>query len=576
MTDILITMNPSGTFSFDGDCGRVEEYCAKRLKIKLNTTFMTSPINYFTLSFEPYSLSRKIITENIYVGSDKTDGIYYSNGYIYCPIYDYIAVSPNVMVQVDGYETDPEGNVLSIIKSGIFTLEFGESLTGEGIMVETTRPDVKFEESVKNIVNNTLSNYIFDGENLKRLSVAGNKIKVLTITTSHLQDYSVTSTKIANNAVVTDNISDYGVTTPKIADGAVTEKKLADNSVTTSKVADKNITSTKIADGAVTGSKLAYYSVGDSKLRPNAVITSKIADGSVTPAKLDRTYITHHQSLAGYATQEWISKQNYVTDISMKADRSELPTKLSQLTNDMAVSYNSQKLTDKQKAIALQNIGAIKAESGKGLSSNDFTDEDKEKLNMALTEHQDISMKADRSELPSKLSELENDLDLPTNLSDFENDTAVSFSSVQTLTDGQKNIALENIGAVKAEADKTLSSNDFTDEDKEKLSNALTEHQDISMKADKSELSEVSFSGEYGDLKNLPDLEEIKNRFTEEMKAHYDASYEHSLKEHAPADAEENVIETIIFNGNETEVYEKQVALTTLEHTVYEPVFVEV
>lgn len=563
MTDILITMNASGTFSFDGDCGRVEEYCAKRLKIKLNSAFMTSAIKYFTLSFEPYSLSRKIITENIYVNSSDTDGIYYSNGYIYCPIYDYIAVSPNVMVQVDGYETDSQGNVKSIIKSGIFTLEFGESLTGEGVMVETVRPDVKFAENVQNIVNDTMSDYVLDGANLKKFSVTGNKIQVLTISTSHLQDYSVTSIKIANNAVISDTIKENAVTTPKLADSAVTTEKISSEAVTTEKISDKSVTSPKIADGAITNVKIANYSVGENKIRPNSITTTKIADGVVTPAKLDRTYITHHQSLAGYATQDWIEKQNYVTDISMKADRSELPKKLSELTNDVAVAYVSQKLTDKQKDTALNNIEAVKREEGKGLSSNDFTDEEKEKLSRALTEHQDISMKADRSEVPKKFSELENDM-------------AVSFSAVQTLTDEQKNIALVNIGAVKAEVGKILSSNDFTDEDKEKLAKALTEHQDISMKADKDEMSAVAFSGEYGDLKNLPDLDEIRNIFTDEMKTRYDSAYEHSLKEHAPENAEENIIEKIILNGYETEVKEKQITINTLEHTVYEPVFMEV
>ena len=560
MTDILITMNSSGSFTFNGDCGRIEEYCAKRLKIKINNDFMTLPIQYYTLSFEPYSLSRKIITENIYVNSSKSEGIYYSSGYIYCPIYDYIAVAPSVMVQIDGYETDSYGNVKSIIKSGIFTLEFGESLTGEGVMVETERPDVRFAENVQNIVNDTMSNYVLNGENLKKFSVSGNKIQVLTISTSHLQDSSVTTTKIADNAVKTEILADKCITTEKIADSAITESLIATDAVTTEKIAGKNVTTAKLADASVTNAKISAYSVSDTKIRPNAVTTAKIADGSVTPAKLDRTYITHHQSLADYATQEWIAKQNYITDISMKADRSELPQKLSQLTNDMAVSYVSQKLTDKQKDIALNNIGAVKSESGKGLSSNDFTDAEKEKLSAALTEHQDISMKADRSELPAKLS-------------DLENNSVVSFSSEQNLTDEQKNTALENIGAVKSEEGKILSSNDFTDAEKEKLSTALTEHQDISMKADTESLSEVAFTGNYDDLKNLPDLENI---FTDSMKACYDTAYEHSQENHAPINAEENIIEKIILNGAEAEVNEKEVVINTLECTVYEPVFMEV
>ena len=67
MTDLLITMNTSGAFTLPSGAGRIEEYCAKRLKIKLNTDFLSSAIKYYTLSFEPYSLSRKIITENMVI-----------------------------------------------------------------------------------------------------------------------------------------------------------------------------------------------------------------------------------------------------------------------------------------------------------------------------------------------------------------------------------------------------------------------------------------------------------------------------------------------------------------------------
>jgi len=70
---------------------------------------------------------------------------------------------------------------------------------------------------------------------------------------------------------------------------------------------------------------------------------------------------------------------------------------------------------------------------GKGLSTNDFTTELKQRLQLAITEHQDISGKVDKEE------------------------------------------------------GKRLTTNDFTDVYKNKLINALTEHQDISGKVDKIE-----------------------------------------------------------------------------------------
>ena len=637
MTDISFIMDSSGSFGQNAEVGRIEEHRAKRLKIRLAGDFVRNTVKYYTLSFEPYSLSRKIITENIYVQATSLGDMFFAEGYIYCPIYDYIASSPSVRVQVDAYETDDLGNVTTILKSGIFTLEFGESLTGEGVMLETTRPDVKFYENVQKIVDEVLDTHEFDGARLKRYSVGSNKIVLGSILTPHLADRSVTSEKIGKDEVVEYNLADESVTSVKIKNASVTGEKLADKAVTTDKIADKNVTNAKIADAAVTNTKLSSYCVNEAKLRPNSVSTSKIVDGAVTPAKLDRTYITHHQSLEGYATQDWVNKKNFVTDISMKADKDELPVRLSELENDIAVSFVSQKLTDSQKNTALSNIGAVKAENGKTLSSNDFTDEDKAKLESAITEHQDISMKADKEDLPEKLSELENDMavafteqeltdeqkntalknigavkaeegktlssndftdedkarlesaitehqdismkadkeDLPEKLSELENDMAVAFTE-QELTDEQKNTVLKNIGAVKAEEGKTLSANDFTDEDKARLESAITEHQDISMKADKEELSAVAFSGSFNDLANLPDFEELKNGFNDELKAQYDSAYAHSLSEHAPLNAQENVIEKIIHNGREAEITNKTVSLSVPEYMVYGPVFVEV
>ena len=558
MTDLTINMDSSGSFSFSSGCGRIEEYCAKRLKIKLNSEFLLSGIKYYTLSFEPFSLSRKIITENIYRNSSSTEGIYFSNGYIYCPIYDYIAAAPSVMVQVDGYETDEDGNVSAIIKSGIFTLQFSPSLTGEGVMLQTVRPDVKFKENVENAVTEILDTKEIDGARLKKFSVDANRLKLSSISMAQLQDNCVTSTKIAKNAVSAQNIEDLCITGEKIADKTIGGEKLKDGSISADKICDKNISGAKIADASITNVHLANYCISDSKIRPNAVTTLKIADASVTPAKLDRAYLTHHQSLAGYATTDWVNKQNFVNDVSMKADKAELPKNLSDLKNDMAVSFVKQDLTDSQKIIARINIGAVKAEAGKGLSSNDFTDSEKQKLSKALTEHQDISMKADKTELPKSLSELENDM-------------AVSFKT-QSLTQTQKDTAVNNIGAVKKEEGKVLSSNDFTDEEKEKLSKALTEHQDISMKADKDLLHEVAFSGSYNDLSDIPD----PCGFNDELKNNYDKAFDHSNELHAPVDAEKNIIEKICVNGNETEVKDKTVFLSIISYNTAEPVFLEV
>lgn len=525
MKDIVITMNSSGGFDVPSDMGRIEEYCAKRLKIKLDASFIMPEIRYYTLSFEPYSLSRKIITENIYRDSDDDSDMFFYGGYLYCPIYDYIAVSPKVMVQIDAYETDDAGNVTSIIKSGIFTLEFEPSLTGEGLMLETVRPDVKFFENVNNAVTESLKTQVLDGENLKSLSVTSRKIAVKSITNAHLQDLCVSASNIKNNAVKENHIEDEAVTAEKLDDGSVTNEKIVDGAVTTDKIGDKNITTAKLADGSVSSAKLANYSVSETKIRPLSVSTLKIADKAVTPAKLDRTYLTEHQSLAGYATEEWIKSQKYLTEhISLDG-------------------YATEKWVENQSYIK-------EHQSLDGYATENWVNEQN-----FITDTDSFIRKED---LPSKLSEMENDI-------------AVSFAA-QSLTENEKDVARKNIGAVKSEDGKALSSNDFTDEDKQKLARSLTEHQDISMKADISSLSSVAFSGSYKDLADLPE----ECRFSEELKENYDSAYKHSQCSHAPENAEANIVEGAVVNGKSAQIKEKKIVFSVLGFVSEEPIFMEV
>ncbi len=502
MTDILISMNNSGGFSTSGGAGRIEEYCAKRLKISLNSIFRASTISYYTLSFEPFSLSRKIITENIYKDSSVTTGIHYSDGYIFCPIYDYIAISPEVLVQIDAYELDEDGNVKSIIKSGIFSLEFEPSLTGEGMMLATVRPDVKFKENVRLALTEELKTMPLDGKNIIDRTIEARKIAPKTITAFEIADRSIEENLFKDGSIPTRAYVEASVTSEKLANSAVTSEKLTSGAVTTNKIASKNITSACIADKAITNAKLALHSVAEDNIRTLSVTSRCIGLKAVTPDKLDRKYLTQHQSLNGYATESWVKSLGFITDVSSKADKSEIPKKLSELKNDMAVSFLRQNLTDDEKEIARKNISAVCEVSGKGLSSNDFTDIEKEKLEKAITEHQSLDGYATESWVKEQ-------------------------------------------GYIS----------------------------DISMKADKSDLSDVAFSGSYNDLKDLPTIE---CNFTEELKANYDTAFEHSQENHSPANAEENVIDGVNLNGTELPVNNKKIDLNCIYFVKKQFVFAEV
>lgn len=64
-----------------------------------------------------------------------------------------------------------------------------------------------------------------------------------------------------------------------------------------------------------------------------------------------------------------------------------------------------------------------------------------------------------------------------------------------------------------------------------------------------ADLKTVAFTGSYNDLTNKPTIPTVTNDLTDALKANYDAAYAHSQTAHAPSNAQANVIETIKVNG---------------------------
>ncbi|MBR4545696.1 MAG: hypothetical protein IKO14_06985, partial [Oscillibacter sp.] len=96
-----------------------------------------------------------------------------------------------------------------------------------------------------------------------------------------------------------------------------------------------------------------------------------------------------------------------------------------------AAADSARSVAEASQRISDLESGKVDKVTGKGLSTNDYTDTDKAKVAAALTQHQDISGKVDKV------------------------------------------------------SGKGLSTNDYTDTDKAKVAAALTQHQDISGKVDK-------------------------------------------------------------------------------------------
>ena len=123
--------------------------------------------------------------------------------------------------------------------------------------------------------------------------------------------------------------------------------------------------------------------------------------------------------LSGYATEKWVKGQNYTTktyvdseiakvqtgdatiDLSEYAKKSELPTKVSELDNDSKYTTESWVSAEITKAQLGGGNGEVNLD---GFATEQWVNDQG-----FLKEHQDISHLAKKSELPSKVSQLEND-----------------------------------------------------------------------------------------------------------------------------------------------------------------------
>lgn len=154
--------------------------------------------------------------------------------------------------------------------------------------------------------------------------------------------------------------------------------------------------------------------------------------------------------LSPYAKKEELPDPSLyakTTDLEAYAKKGDIKTKLSDLTSDSM--YRT--VTDAEKETWNKKVDQV---SGKSLSTNDYTDEDKLKVS-AIPENPkytdtipDLSPYAKKSDLKNSLSEMTDDQDHRT-VSDMEKDTWNK--------------------KVDAEEGKTLSSNDYTNEDKAKV-----------------------------------------------------------------------------------------------------------
>ncbi len=247
---------------------------------------------------------------------------------------------------------------------------------------------------------------------------------------------------------------------------------------------------------------LDYYSDTINQIRSEYAKKNFVAENYVTKEAFDNYVLSGGDAesvdLTVYAksadVEKTYAKKSDIPSLSGYALKSDIPaiptvpTKMSELQNDANYLTSHQDISGKQDVI--DDLDDIR--SGAALGAT------------ALQSHQDISGKANKSEMSitpgansgTVVIKLQNDMQETVLTAHQSLDDYAKTADVAKTYATQTEVA----GKVDKDGNKVLSTNDFTNELKTKLeSGVLTEHQDISGKADKSAMSIVQGTGENAD-----------------------------------------------------------------------------
>lgn len=206
--------------------------------------------------------------------------------------------------------------------------------------------------------------------------------------------------------------------------------------------------------------------------------------------------------------------------------------------------------------------GKVDVEAGKGLSSNDYTTSEKEKLSaIADGANKTIIENSLTSDSTVNALSAAQGKALDTKIQGVQDSLGeLGYGDMMQATydsdgDGVVDDAAKLGGKAPAEyalADGTNLKTAFTAASS-RVNIATGEAMPVVLgKVSKyfNDLKPVAFSGNYADLSNTPVIPTVTNDLTDALKANYDAAYTHAQAAHAPADAQANIIESITVNGS--------------------------
>lgn len=257
--------------------------------------------------------------------------------------------------------------------------------------------------------------------------------------------------KVADNKVLTDaqeytdNINFYTIKDNPIVDGEAGSITFVDETgyIGLKVTEDGIITKDVVTPEHILSSKADKSFVEDNYYNKSTVdkkITEAVTGGQV--------------SLDGFATEQWVNEQGFLKehqDISHLAEKTELPTKTSELTNDSGFIT----INDVPEVTVPTKVSELENDKG------------------YLTEHQDISHLATKAELPT----------VPTKVSELENDSKyITIDEVPEVTVPTKTSELTNDSGFITINDVPVQEipEEYVTETELNNKGFLTEHQDIS------------------------------------------------------------------------------------------------